>query len=338
MKSEQIEALKAILKAPRKVAIIPHRSPDGDAMGSTLALCQFLNAKGHQSTVIAPNSFPEFLNWMPGSKKVLFYDKETVKANEVIEEAEIIFTLDFNSLSRTGTMTETLKKAKSTFVMIDHHREPEDYADFMYSDISASSTCELIYNFIEKLGQTDQITSEMAACLYTGIMTDTGSFRFPSTTSQTHRIIANLIDKGANNAQIYQNIFEAKSTGQLKLLGVALDNMKVLEDYQTAYITLSQEELDKNNFKQGDTEGFVNYGLKLKNVIFAAIFIEHKKENIIKISLRSKGDFDVNTVARKHFSGGGHLNAAGGKSEKSLQETSNYFENLLELYKSQLEK
>lgn len=337
MEETQISKLKTLLKQPKKIAIIPHKSPDGDAMGSCLGVYHYLKAKLHTCSVISPSIYADFLKWLPGDDKVIRFDLEKEKAIEKIKEADLIFTLDFNTLSRSGDLAPILQQTESTFIMIDHHRQPDDYAEFTYSSIAASSTCELVYLFIEKLGETAKITPEIATCLYTGIMTDTGSFRFASTTGQTHRVTANLIDCGADNATVYQNIFDTKSTDQLKLLGVALNNLKVFQRLRTAYITLSQQELEDHNYKKGDTEGLVNYGLSLKGIIFAAIFIESKEQGIIKISLRSKGDFDVNTIARKHFNGGGHLNAAGGRSEKSLEKTVVYFEELLQEYKQKLQ-
>ena len=327
MNSTEIKDLKSLLASPKKIVIVPHKNPDGDAIGSTVALYNFLKSKQHDAVVIAPNDYPEFLKWVPGQEDVLIFEKNTEKATQLISDAEIIFTLDFNHFSRTGMMEEVLAKTETTYVMIDHHQQPDDYAKFTYSDVSCSSTCEMVYNFIEMLDET---------ALYLGIMTDTGSFRFSSTTSKTHRVIANLIDKGAKNANIHQDTFDNSSYERMQLLGVALNNMKVFSEYKTAYITLSQEELDKHNFKKGDTEGFVNYSLGIKGIIFAAIFIENKADKIIKISLRSKGDFDVNQFARKHFEGGGHINAAGGKSDLNLKETTQKFEQLLADYENEL--
>lgn len=337
MEETQLNTLKSALSTPKKVVIIPHRNPDGDAIGSTLGLCHYLAQHGHDCKVISPNDYPHFLKWIPGQDFVLNFEADTDQAQNSLDTADYIFTLDFNSFSRTGSMADSLKKAEATFVMIDHHEQPDDYADFMYSAPSASSTCEMVYNFIELMGDVDEIEVNIATCLYTGIMTDTGSFRFPSTTGRTHRVIADLIDKGANNALIHQAIYDTKSPDQIKLLGTALEHLKVCKDLHTAYITLSQEDLNRHHYKKGDTEGVVNYGLSLEGIKFAAIFIEHKDEGIIKISLRSKGDFDVNTFARKHFNGGGHLNAAGGRSTKSLPETTRIFEDLLQTYKAQLQ-
>jgi len=336
MNSTEIKDLKSLLASPKKIVIVPHKNPDGDAIGSTVALYNFLKSKQHDAVVIAPNDYPEFLKWVPGQEDVLIFEKNTEKATQLISDAEIIFTLDFNHFSRTGMMEEVLAKTETTYVMIDHHQQPDDYAKFTYSDVSCSSTCEMVYNFIEMLDETDKISPEIASALYLGIMTDTGSFRFSSTTSKTHRVIANLIDKGAKNANIHQDTFDNSSYERMQLLGVALNNMKVFSEYKTAYITLSQEELDKHNFKKGDTEGFVNYSLGIKGIIFAAIFIENKADKIIKISLRSKGDFDVNQFARKHFEGGGHINAAGGKSDLNLKETTQKFEQLLADYENEL--
>ena len=336
MTEEDIYDLKQLLSSPKKIVIIPHKNPDGDAMGSTLGLYHYLKKMQHHVVVITPNDYPAFLKWMPSEDKVLKYDSDSEKANAMIENAELIFTLDFNALNRIGDMEAPVTNAKAIKIMIDHHQQPEDYAKFMYSDVSMSSTSEMVFNFIEMLGGTEKIDADIATCLYTGIMTDTGSFKFSSTTTQTHRIIGTLIEKGADNATIHNNVYDTFSYDQIQLLGCALKNLKVLPDYKTAYITLSQEELNQYNFKKGDTEGFVNYGLALEGIVFSAIFIENLQEKIIKISLRSKGDFSVNELARKHFEGGGHINAAGGKSELSLKETVDKFISILPAYKKVL--
>ncbi len=336
MNFEDIQAIIKLLSEPQKIVIVPHKNPDGDAIGSTLALWHYLKYKGQEATVIVPNDYPKFLKWMAGHDQILNFEKENAQAKSKIEDATIIFTLDFNHLGRIGQMEEPLRKLTVPFVMIDHHQEPSDYAEIMYSDVMMSSTCEMVYNFIEYLGDADAITPEMASCMYTGIMTDTGSFKFSSTTAKTHRVAAHLIEKGAASTEIHHRVFDTNTPGRLHLLGTALNNMVILKDYKTAYITLSQEELDAHKYQKGDTEGFVNYGLTLEGIIFAAIFIENKEEGIIKISFRSVGDFSVNEFARKYFEGGGHNNAAGGKYETSLQETATYFESLLDEYKTEL--
>lgn len=336
MNSTHVLKTTALLATSKKIAIIPHKNPDGDAMGSTLALCAYLNLKGHEASVVAPNEYPHFLKWLPGDNDVLFYTSNTKAARAAINTADLIFTLDFNHFSRAGDLEVVLEKASCPFIMIDHHQQPSEYAEVTYSNTAMSSTCEMVYHFINALGDVAMITPEMASCLYTGIMTDTGSFRFPSTSARTHEVIAELIKKGADNDRIHQNIYDTNSVSRLALLGVALSNLVVLKEYRTAYITMTQKELDDHNFQKGDTEGFVNYCLSLEGIIFAVIFIENKADNIIKMSLRSKGDFSVNDVARTHYHGGGHTNAAGGRSDLSLEETVVKFKEQLVSYKEQL--
>ena len=307
-------------------------------MGASLGLCRYLKMKGHSPTVVVPNEYPDFLHWLPGSKATYRFDWQNSQSQRAINASDIIFLLDFNALHRVGTdMQNTLEKYQNDFMLIDHHQQPDDFS-YMYSDVEMSSTCQMVYHFIEKMGDLDLIDSKISTCLYTGIMTDTGSFRFRSTTSLTHRVIADLIDKGAVNDRIHSNIYDSNSYGRMQLLGQALSNLKVLPVFKTAYITLTQEEKTINDFKKGDTEGFVNYALSIQGVVMAAIFIEDKEQGIIKISFRSKGTFSVNQFARKHFNGGGHDNAAGGKSNLSMDDTINKFNALLPDYKESLLK
>jgi len=329
MKIQDIQAIQLLLAAPKKIAIIPHRGPDGDAMGSTLALYHFLVKNNHDATVIAPNDFPDFLAWLPGSETVKIFEKDTQNCAKILEEAQIIFTLDFNAFHRTGEMEHTLAKLTAPFIMIDHHQKPDDYAAFMYSDTTFGSTCEMVYNFISFLDKKEDLDKTIATCIYTGILTDSGSFRFPGTTGNTHRIIAELIDLGVENTQIPVLLFDNSSYSRLQLLGRALQNMKIFEAHKTSYMSLTQAELDSFDYVKGDTEGIVNYGLSIKGIVFTAIFIENKDEKIIKISFRSQGGFDVNQFARDHFNGGGHSNAAGGRSETSMEETLKKFEDLV---------
>lgn len=329
MKEEDIQKIQELLSTPKKIIIIPHRSPDGDALGSTLGLYHFLKKLNHQPLVVAPNEFPDFLAWLPDSDAVLIYEKDKENIAQKIYDADLIFTLDFNALHRTGEMEQVLNKVTAPFIMIDHHQKPDDYAKYQFSDTKYGSTCEMVYHFIVSLGMENLIDKTIATCIYTGIVTDSGSFKFPSTTSTTHRVVANLIDKGIENAAIHNALYDENSYNRLQLLGQALKNMKILFDKKTSFITLSQKELDQNNYEKGDTEGIVNYGLSIKGIIFTAIFIEHRDENIIKISFRSQGSFDVNQFARTHFNGGGHINAAGGKSYLSLNETVAKFEEIL---------
>jgi phosphoesterase RecJ-like protein len=336
MTHTEIEKIKILLASPKNIVIVPHKNPDGDAMGSTVGLYHFLKQYNHNATVISPNDYPNFLKWIPGNNQVLIHDYQTETCNNLIEKADIIFTLDFNALHRTGNMETVLEKSKAIKILIDHHQSPDNYAQYIYSDVSMSSTCQMVYQFIHLLGDTHLIDSNIASCLYLGIMTDTGSFRFPCTTSNTHIIVADLIEKGANSAYIHNQVYDTNSYERLQLLGCALNNLKVIPELRTAYITLTQDELNKYNFKKGDTEGVVNYGLSLENIVFAVIFIEDKQEGIIKISLRSKGNFSVNDFSRAHFNGGGHINAAGGRSDVSLNDTINKFIAILPDYSNAL--
>lgn len=339
MINKSVKALKALIKTPKNILIIGHKNPDGDAVGSCMGWAMFLEKLGHNTTVVMPNEYPDFLNWVPQQENIVLYSKEKERVRELIQESDLIFTLDFNHLSRVGNdFQEDLEATEKTFVMIDHHQQPDDYAEITISDADYGSTAELVYHCIDKMEYTDFINKDIASCLYLGIMTDTGSFKFSSTTAKTHYIAANLIQKGAESSKIQQQTFDSSSYHRLKLLGLAMNNLEYLPELKSAYIHLSQEELDNNNFQKGDTEGFVNYGLSIKDVVLAAIFKEDLNQNIVKISLRSKGDFDVNQLARRHFEGGGHKNAAGGKSDLSLKDTIEKFVNLLDEYKTQLDE
>ena len=331
------EELKSFLDTSRNIVIIGHRNPDGDAMGSTLALKHYLDKKGHNATVVVPNEYPEFLHWLPGSKTTYRFDWQNNQSQKAINASDLIFLLDFNTLHRVGSdMQKTLEKYPNDFAMIDHHQQPDD-VKYMYSDVTICSTSQMVYQFIEMNADLDLIDADIATCLYTGILTDTGSFRFRSTTSTTHRIIAALIDKGAKNDKIHNNVYDANSYNRLLLLGQALSNLQILPTYNTAYITLSSEEKKRFDFQKGDTEGVVNYALSLKGIIFAAIFIEDSEQGMVKISFRSKGAFSVNQFSRNHFSGGGHDNAAGGRSDASMAETVTKFVSLLPQYQKELE-
>ncbi|TNJ46128.1 bifunctional oligoribonuclease/PAP phosphatase NrnA [Tamlana fucoidanivorans] len=336
MKKQDISSIKKLLSTPKNIVIVAHKNPDGDAIGSTLGLQHYLLKKQHQVQIIVPNDYPSFLKWVPGNQRILVYDYQTKSCNTLIQEADIIFTLDFNAFHRAGNMEHALQQSTALKIMIDHHQAPDDYAAYTYSDVSMSSTCEMVYHFINLLGDDNLVDVDIATCLYLGIMTDTGSFRFPCTTSTTHQVVAHLIERGANNAFIHNSVYDTNSYERLQLLGCALSNLKVIPEARTAYITLSQEELNRFNYKKGDTEGMVNYGLSLEGIVLAAIFIEDQQEGIIKISLRSKGDFSVNDMSRMHFNGGGHTNAAGGRSELPLKETVEKFISILPSYNKAL--
>jgi len=324
------ELMEDLLSTSKKIAIIPHRNPDGDALGSTLGLFHVLKQLNHEVKVISPNDFPDFLAWLPGSETIEIFEKNKEITTAFLKAADLIFTLDFNALHRTGELMEkVLQEIKAPFVMIDHHQMPDAYACITISDVNFGSTCELLYTFLNDLNLNNYINIDAATCIYTGIVTDSGSFKFKKTTGNTHRVVANLIDKGVDNPSVHANLFSTNSYSRLQLLGRALENLKVITEHSTAYTTLSQKELYEYNFQKGDSEGIVNYGLSIKGIDLAAIFIENKDEGIIKISFRSEGDFDVNEFARKYFNGGGHINAAGGKSYLSLNETVDYFVSIL---------
>ena len=325
MIENELEQLKQWLDKPAAVVIIPHKNPDGDAMGSCLAWQGILNQLGHSTTVIAPNDYPTFLHWLPGHDSVLIYENNQEVADKLIAAADMVFTLDFNTLKRIDQMGVRVSESSAKKIRIDHHQEPDDYPDIMFSNPAIGSTCEFVFQIIEGLGLVQNINKDIASSLYTGIVTDTGSFRFPSVTAATHRAVATLIDAGANHSQIHEKMKDNGRPDRLKLLGIALNNMIFITKYRTAYITLSQDELDACNYQKGDTEGFVNYGLSVAGIEMAVLMTESKKENMIKISFRSKGDLAVNLFAKTYFEGGGHINAAGGKSDKSLQETEAYF-------------
>jgi phosphoesterase RecJ-like protein len=330
LQQNDLNAIQKLLESSKKITIISHRNPDGDAMGSSLALLHFLKQLNHEVLFISPNEFPDYLAWLPGTNEVVIFEREFEKALKILTTSDLIFTLDFNALHRTGdAMQKTLETLEAPMIMIDHHQAPDDYPVFTFSDTNYGSTCEMIYDLINALGYNELINKDVATCIYTGIVTDSGSFRFPKTTATTHRCVADLIIKGIDNSEIHNLLFDNANYNRLQLLGRALQNLVVLTEYQTSYISLSQEELNTFKHEKGDTEGIVNYGLSIKGVDFTAIFIENKDEGIIKISFRSQGSFDVNQFARNYFNGGGHINAAGGKSFLSLKETIQQFISIL---------
>ena len=320
MNKTKIKKLEKLLSSPQKISIIPHKNPDGDALGSSLALMQYLNNKSHHAVIISPNDYPEFLKWLPGEKSILKFSKNEKISKNILKESSLIFVLDFNDLKRVGDLNNLIESSKSIKVMIDHHENPENFADLNFSFPEISSTCEIVYNIIYSL-DSFFINKDIATCLYTGIMTDTGSFKYPSTTSETHKIISKLIEYGANGSKIYEKIYDEFSLNKLKLLSICLNNIRKIEKLPIVYMTLNQKELDNCSFKKGDSEGFVNYGLSIKGIKLSIILIENKDEKIIKMSFRSKGNFPTNLFAEKFFNGGGHANASGGSSKESLKTT-----------------
>lgn len=302
-----------------------HQKPDGDAMGAALGLYHFLIQLGHKVTVVSPTNWADFLNWMPDSKKVLDYERQTAAADKVIEEAGWIFCLDFNTLGRIKKMEDKLSNAKALLILIDHHQEPQT-EKFAYgaSDTTKSSTCEMLYDFIEASGHDDKINIAVAECLYTGVMTDTGSFRFPSTSASVHKMVANLKEKGLGHSKVHEHIYDNFLENRFRFIGnVLLNRMEVFYEYNTALIVIPQSDLIKFNITTGDTEGLVNYPLSIKGIKLAVIIIDRGEER--KSSFRSKDGFDVNTFARKYFNGGGHFNAAGGQNKEPLEEVVRMF-------------
>ena len=337
MDNTQLNKIKSILSVKKKIVIIPHKNPDGDAIGSSTGLKYYLDKIGHNVEIISPNRFPNFLNWMDPKNIIKIFDDD-LNNKEIVLSADIIFTLDFNNLVRISNMKSCVEKSNATIIMIDHHENPSDYADFLYSKPEMSSTCEMIYHFIDMLGDKDKIDKDISKSLYAGIMTDTGSFKFPSTTFTTHKVVSNLLKTGISHSEIHNKFYDENKFDRLKLLSYALGKITIVKNLNTCYISLSQKELDNFNFEKGDTEGIVNYGLSIKNIIFAVIFMENSRENIIRISLRSRGSFDVNEFSKSIFGGGGHKNAAGAISKKTLEKTINYFLKSLNKYKEQLIK
>ena len=304
-------------------------------MGSSLGLSNYLLKAGHSVTVIVPNDYPEFLWWMKGHDSVINAEKDMKRAKDAFFNAELIFCLDFNDLGRINVVGQFLATLPTPKVMIDHHPQPSDFAKYALHKTQASSTCELIYEFITLMGQQELIDRDIANCLYAGIMTDTGSFRFPATTALTHTVVADLINRGAEHAQVYNRVYDDNTESRLRLLGYSLsEKLQVMMEYKTAFFTLSNEEHERFAYKKGDTEGLVNYALTIRGIVFAAFFSE--RDGKIKCSFRSKGKFDVNQFARANFSGGGHMNAAGGISDASLEDVVKKFKSLLPSYSEQL--
>jgi bifunctional oligoribonuclease and PAP phosphatase NrnA len=335
---QQIDQFRDLLLQPKRIIITTHIKPDADALGSSLGLANYLLAKGHHVDVITPTDYPEFLAWMKGNDAVINFEdgNETLSA-KLIDAADIIFCLDFSTLSRIEKVGELVAASNAVKVLIDHHLNPGDFADYSLWTIEAAATAELVFQLIEQLGDKSLIDKDIAECLYAGIMTDTGSFRHPSTSSSVHRIVADLIDSGADVTKVSKLIYDNNSIDRLKFLGFAFSQrLQVLPEFGVAYFVISKEDLKKFNSKNGDTEGLVNYALSIKGVVMAATIIE--RDGKVKMSFRSMGDFSVNQFARDNFSGGGHKNAAGGASNDSLEATVEKFKNLLPLYKEDLNK
>jgi phosphoesterase RecJ-like protein len=332
-----ISDLKELLAQPRQIFITTHHKPDADALGSSLGLAGYLRKKGHHVTVVTPSDYPDFLAWMPGNEDVVVYDarRNDARVREIIGTAEVLFCLDFSCLGRINEMGEYIRVAPGTKVLIDHHLEPEQFADLDFSNPKAAATAELVFEVIRDLGDQDMIDVGIGESLYAGIMTDTGSFRHPSTSRNVHLIIAELLNAGIDLSSVHRRIYDSHSEMRLRFLGFVLkDKLVVLREYNTAYIAITQDELRQYQSKTGDTEGLVNFALSIEGVVFAAVLID--RGQAVKISFRSVGAFSVNEFARKNFSGGGHHNAAGGISHDPLDVTVQHFLDLLPDYQTQL--
>jgi len=298
MLKKKSDGLQAYLSTPKNIVVTNHVNPDGDAMGSALAIMLLLRKIGHTANVIIPNDCPHFLKWLPGSEEVVVYDYKEKYSKELISKSDLVIILDYNALHRSSGLEPVLKSYAGKFLMIDHHQQPEDFADWIFSDTSKCSTGQMIYEFVEFLGKVDSLDKEIATNIYTGIVTDTGSFRFPSTKADTHRIVAHLLDLGVKPDEVYNQIFDSNAVSRLKLLGSMLEGMEVYADKSAVVLSLSNANQEDYNYRKGDSEGFVNYGLSIEGIRFSIFFREEKEK--VKISLRSKGDLDVNVLARKH--------------------------------------
>ncbi|MCS6967761.1 MAG: bifunctional oligoribonuclease/PAP phosphatase NrnA [Cytophagales bacterium] len=332
-----IESFKEQLSSWQRIVIIPHQKPDADALGSSLALWGFFNKKGYQAVVISPTAYADFLSWLPGNPQVVVYSEQTEEScRYFIAQADLIFCLDFNDLKRCAPLDVFVNEnPKALKVLIDHHQDKKDFADLEYCRVTAAATAELVYEFIHLIGSDQDIDCDIATCIYAGIMTDTGSFKYASVTPHIHRIVANLLEKGINHTVIHRNIYDNSTLDRLRLKGFALsERLKVIPELSTAYFVLTKQDLNRFNHQIGDTEGLVNYGLSIKGIKLAVILKED--DGFVKMSLRSVGDFSVNDLARNHFNGGGHINAAGGRLEMSIEEAEKTFLHVITHYADRL--
>lgn len=339
MRMHDLNHFKHLINSPKKVVIVTHYKPDADALGSSLGLAGFLKKKGHQVRVITPSDYPDFLHWMRGNEEVINYEKKEneAPASELVSEADLIFCLDFNCLKRINSLGEKVRDSKAVKILIDHHLEPEAFAEFEYWSTEAAATAELVYDLIMKLGDKELIDIDIAEALYAGIMTDTGQFKHPNTNRNVHKVTAELMEIGANVSKVGKLIYDNNSIDRIRFIGFALsERLTILPEYNTAYFAISKSDLQRFNSKTGDTEGLVNYALSIKGIVLACLITE--REDGINLSLRSKGDFSVNEFARENFDGGGHQNAAGGRAKLTLDETVKKFISLLPKYKHLLSK
>ncbi len=338
MTKSDYNTIKDAIESSGQIIITSHYNPDGDAVGSAMAMYHTLKSVNANIAVVLPNRFPDYLRWIEGSGDVLIFDQHDAKAMaKLFDSASLIFCLDYNAPSRVESMEQTLRDASARKVLIDHHPYPEtDAFNYLLSETAASSTAELVYEFLENIGFSPLINKAAAESLYTGIVTDTGSFSFSCNNPKTYRITADLIDKGVDAEKIHRLVYDNFSESRLRLLGYAFDQkLIVLSEFRTAIIALSRSELNRFNFKSGDTEGIVNFPLSIKEVNVSILITE--REGMLRLSFRSKGQFAVNDIAKDHFEGGGHTNAAGGNSYESIEATINKIKALLPLYRHALD-
>ncbi|MFT3843987.1 MAG: DHH family phosphoesterase [Lacibacter sp.] len=334
---QAINELYPLLNKPARVVITTHQKPDPDAMGSSLALYHLLVQLGHEVKVISPTNWAAFLDWMPGCDKVLNYEATTDKSNAVLQQAELIFCLDFNTLGRTKRMMPVLSNADALRILIDHHQEPQtEVFAFGISDTSKSSTCEMIYDFIIQSGNSDKLNLDMMQCLYAGLIGDTGSFRFAAASASVFEMVADFKRRGLIHTPIHDNIYDNFLENRFRFIGHVLSHrLEIDYELNTAFMWVSKQDLLRYQIKTGDTEGLVNMPLGIQGLKLSALVIDRDEKR--KWSFRSKGGFDCNTFARKHFNGGGHFNAAGGESDESLEANIQLFKKVIKDYKDQLE-
>jgi bifunctional oligoribonuclease and PAP phosphatase NrnA len=337
LKNNDFLKIDRLLRQPCRILITTHTNPDGDAIGSSLAMFGYLKKKGHSVSVMVPDPDPKFLQWMPFHENLLVFSHDPERCRTFIKDAELIFCLDFNGLGRLSRAEEDIRKSTAKKILIDHHTSPAADFDFMISETETSSTSELIYDFIVDSGDREIIDTDIASCIYAGIITDTGSFSYSCNYEKTYLITADLYHRGIDGEHIHRLVYDTYSENRLRLLGFAISKkLKVLSHYNSAYISLTREELRKFKHQIGDTEDIVNYALSIEGINLAALFYEKEDDDIVKVSLRSKGSFSVNDIAREYFQGGGHVNAAGANCKWSLEETVRIFEEILPKYQEQL--
>ena len=337
LKPIEIEELKELLKEKKQIVLSSHTNPDGDAIGSLLAMYFFLTNKGHEVSMIVPNRFPEFYDWMPGSDLIINYEKEAKRAQGLLKSAEVFFSLDYNAFNRVGPVAEFIPDAPATRILIDHHIDPErDKYQYCFSDTIYSSTAEMVYTFVALLDGLDFLNKEAAETIYSGIVTDTGSFSYACNRPETYEITAHLLRLGVDVEKVHRLIYDTFSENRLRLLGFAISNrMLVWDEFHTALIYLTKADLAKYKYSVGDTEGVVNYPLMMKKVNMSILITE--KDNKLRLSFRSKGEFSVNLLTRKHFNGGGHRNAAGGNMTLTIEEFIEELKKVLPLYSKELD-